>query len=130
MAILVLMGCLLACTTAPASTPDPTVSSAGEPGTSPTTTTIPGQPSTTAAPEGCEPPADGVAWRDDGTVTLEQISSEDGIEVYAAEYPLPGPTEGLWTQWGQGIALGDGRHLSAVGDHLGMDANSYFFLYD
>ena len=87
-------------------------------------------PTTTAPAEGCEPPTDGVVWRDDGSVTLEQISSEDGIEVYAAEYPLPGPTEGLWTQWGQGIALGDGRHLSAVGDHLGIDANSYFFLYD
>ncbi len=50
--------------------------------------------------------------------------------VWAAEYPLPGPTEGLWSQWGQGIALGDGRHLSAVGDHLGHDANSFFFVYD
>jgi hypothetical protein len=63
-------------------------------------------------------------------VPLDQIVQEGGVEVYAAEYPLPGPTEGLWSQWGQGIALGDGRHLSAVGDHLGEDANSYFFEYD
>ena len=54
----------------------------------------------------------------------------DAVTVYAAEYPLPGSTQGLWSQWGQGIALGDGRHLSAVGDHLGEDANSYFFVYD
>ncbi len=127
LAILVSMGCLLACTSAPGSSPDPTVSSAGSPATG--STTIGSQPATTSA-EGCQPPSDGVDWRDDGTVTLEQISSDDGVEVYAAEYPLPGPTAGLWTQWGQGIALGDGRHLSAVGDHLGVDANSYLFVYD
>jgi hypothetical protein len=63
-------------------------------------------------------------------VSLEQIAEENGVVVWAAEYPLPGPTEGLWSQWGQGIALGDGRHLSAVGDHLGPDANSFFFVYD
>ena len=124
--ILVSIGCLLACTSAPSGTPDPTISSAGDPVT---TTTAAGQPAITP-PEGCEPPSDGVGWRDDGTVTLQPISSEGGVNVYAAEYPLPGPTEGLWTQWGQGIALGDGRHLSAVGDHLGVDANAYLFVYD
>ncbi len=127
LAILISMGCLLACTGAPGSSPDPTVASAGDPLTA--TTTIASQPTITTA-EGCEPPSDGVDWRDDGTVTLEQISSGDGVEVYAAGYPLPGPTEGLWTQWGQGISLNDGRHLSAVGDHLGIDANSYLFVYD
>ncbi len=87
---------------------------------------------TSAAPPpgDCPAPADGVAWRDDDTVSLEEISSGDGVTVSAARYPLPGPTDGLWSQWGQGIALGDGRHLSAVGDHLGVDANSYFFVYD
>ncbi|HEY4606839.1 MAG TPA: WD40 repeat domain-containing protein [Acidimicrobiia bacterium] len=84
----------------------------------------------TPPPGGCPARGDGVPWGDDASVTLEQISDDDGVVVYAAEYPLPGPTEGLWTQWGQGIALGDGRHLSAVGDHLGADANSYFFVYD
>ncbi len=84
----------------------------------------------TPPPGDCPAPSEGVAWREDDTVTLEEISSADGITVSAARYPLPGPTEGLWTQWGQGIALGDGRHLSAVGDHLGVDANSYFFVYD
>jgi hypothetical protein len=106
-------------------------------GTSPTsaTTGVTGDgtattPGETAAPPGdCPTQSEGVSWRDDASVTLEQIS-DDGVGVYAAEYPLPGPTEGLWTQWGQGIALGDGRHLSAVGDHLGTDANSYFFVYD
>jgi hypothetical protein len=80
--------------------------------------------------EGCSPSEGGVAWRDDGSVTLAEIWAGDAVTIYAAEYPLPGETEGLWSQWGQGIALGDGRHLSAVGDHLGQDANSYFFVYD
>jgi hypothetical protein len=92
-------------------------------------TTAPGETETSTTAD-CEPASDGVAWRDDATIDLARISTEDGVEVYAAEYPLPGPTEGLWSQWGQGIALGDGRHLSAVGDHLGFDANSYFFVYD
>lgn len=93
----------------------------------PASTTI---DATTPTPGDCPTSSAGVAWRDDASVPLARISADDGIEVYAAEYPLPGPTEGLWSQWGQGIALGDGQHLSAVGDHLGVDANSYFFAYD
>ena len=84
----------------------------------------------TSPAEGCSPSEGGVSWRDDGSVILTEIGAGEGTTVYAAEYPLPGSTEGLWSQWGQGIALGDGRHISAVGDHLGADANSYFFLYD
>ena len=85
---------------------------------------------TGAAAVDCAAPGDGVAWREDAAVALQPIFSDGAKSVYAAEYPLPGPTEGLWSQWGQGIALGDGRHLSAVGDHLGVDGNSYFFVYD
>jgi hypothetical protein len=111
----------------------------GETEDDPSTTTTSGagedpSPSSTRAPAiapgDCPDPAAGVAWREDASVPLDLIADEDGVEVYAAEYPLPGPTDGLWSQWGQGIALGDGRHLSAVGDHLGVDANSYFFEYD
>jgi hypothetical protein len=81
-------------------------------------------------PDHCQPAEAGVAWRDDASVDLGEIAIEGELEVYAAEYPLPGPTEGLWSQWGQGIAVGDGRHFSAVGDHLGLDGNSWFFVYD
>ena len=108
-----------------------------DPSTTVTTATVssegPGPTTTdeTSPPSGeCPPAGEGISWRDDASIPLEQISSDDGVDVYAAEYPLPGPTEGLWSQWGQGIALGDGRHLSAVGDHLGVDANSHFFVYD
>jgi hypothetical protein len=107
----------------PSTTVTPSTNSSGRPGS----TTV---DETTATPGDCPTSGEGVAWRDEASVPLALISGEDGMEVYAAEYPLPGPTEGLWSQWGQGIALGDGRHLSAVGDHLGVDANSHFFVYD
>jgi hypothetical protein len=63
-------------------------------------------------------------------VTLSRIGGDGGLEVYAAEYPLAGPTEGLWTQWGQGIALANGIHLSAVGNHLGVEGDAWFYTYD
>lgn len=50
--------------------------------------------------------------------------------VGAAVYPRPDYEGNPWSQWGQGIALPDGRVLSAMGDHLGPDGNSYLFVYD
>lgn len=81
-------------------------------------------------PADCSTPTGGVPWREDGTVTLEMIGSENGHDIYAAEYPLPGPTEGLWTQWGQATVIGNGAHISAVGNHLGIGGNSWFFRYE
>jgi hypothetical protein len=124
--LLISLTLLVACVAGDSTADETTVPTDSE-GT--VTTAADGQPAVTTSGE-CEPAGDGVAWRDDATVELEQISAEGEVVVYAAEYPLPGPTDGLWSQWGQGIALGDGRHLSAVGDHLGEDANSYFFVYD
>ncbi len=124
-AVAVLVGC--AGDSQPGDEPTTTVATSTDSSGGPGSTTV---DSTTPTSGDCPPSGEGVAWRDDASVPLALISGEDGIEVYAAEYPLPGPTEGLWSQWGQGIALGDGRHLSAVGDHLGVDANSYFFVYD
>lgn len=73
----------------------------------------------------------GGAFADGAEVTLERIGQGSGWELYAAEYPLPGPTEGLWSQWGQGIVSSvDGHHYSALGDHLGPDGNSYIYEYD
>lgn len=94
-------------------------------GTAPTT---PPEPATPPSAD-CPVPS-GIPWQEEETVTLEPIASDGEIEVYAAEYPLPGPTEGLWSQWGQGVVAADGRHFSAVGDHLGRDGNSWFFVYD
>ncbi|MGA8040760.1 MAG: hypothetical protein WCA93_11695 [Acidimicrobiia bacterium] len=102
----------------------------------PTGTTEGSDPVTTTAidsvtpPSDCTTPTGGVPWRQDETVSLDRIGSDNGHDIYAAEYPLPGPTDGLWTQWGQGTVLADGTHVSAVGNHLGIGGNSWFFTYD
>ena len=48
----------------------------------------------------------------------------------AAVYPGPAETGNPWSQWGQGAVTADGRFLSAVGDHLGADGNSYVYEFD
>ena len=93
-------------------------------------------PSTSAAtglgatPAECSTSEGGVDWRSDETVTVEPIGTDSGFEIYAAVYPVPGPTDGLWSQWGQAAVLPDGRHFSAVGDHVGAGGNSFFYVYD
>ena len=47
-----------------------------------------------------------------------------------AVYPLPDYEGRLWSQWGQGVVLEDGRILSAVGDHDGTGGNSFFYELD
>ena len=44
-------------------------------------------------------------------------------------YPHPEYEGNPWSQWGQGLVLEDGRFLSAIGDHLGVDGNSYLYEY-
>ncbi len=48
----------------------------------------------------------------------------------AVVYPGPAETGNPWTQWGQGIVTTAGHFLSATGDHLGADGNSYLYDYD
>lgn len=50
--------------------------------------------------------------------------------IAAAQYPRPDYEANPWSHWGQGIALDDGRVITAIGDHLGADGNSYLFVYD
>ena len=47
-----------------------------------------------------------------------------------AVYPRPDYGGNPWSHWGQGIVLPDGRYVSAIGDHQGLDGNSYLFVYD
>lgn len=62
---------------------------------------------------------------------LRQVgSTTDGRPIRAAVYPRPDYPGTLWTQWGQGVLLPDGRLLSALGDHGLIDANSFLFVYD
>lgn len=50
--------------------------------------------------------------------------------VVAVKYPHPDYVGRPWTQWGQGVALPDGRFFSAIGDHCGINGNSYLYEYD
>jgi hypothetical protein len=61
---------------------------------------------------------------------LSQVGEADGIRVEAGIYARPDYEGNPWSQWGQGIALDDGRFLSAIGDHAGQDGNSYMYEYD
>lgn len=47
--------------------------------------------------------------------------------VQAVVYPHPDYPGKLWTQWGQGVVLPDGRFFSAIGDECGVNGNSYFY---
>jgi hypothetical protein len=59
------------------------------------------------------------------------LDGEDGgPRVEAVVYPRPDYEGRPWSQWGQGLVLPDGRFLSAIGDHLGRDGNSYLYEYD
>jgi len=63
------------------------------------------------------------------SVTLQE-GGESSPRIDAVVYPRPDYEGDPWSQWGQGLALDDGRYVSAVGDHLGADGNSYLFVYD
>jgi sugar lactone lactonase YvrE len=110
-------------TTAPAST---TAVTTVLPPTPPETTT-----SATAAerPPDCGPVVEVPELSGDSTDVVE-VGTVDGVTVSAGMYPLPHDRGDPWSQWGQGIVLPSGRYVSAVGDHLGVDGNSWFYEYD
>lgn len=62
--------------------------------------------------------------------TSELVTLADEPYIGAAVYPRPDYEANPWSQWGQGITLADGRVITAMGDHLGLDGNSYLFVYD
>ncbi len=39
-------------------------------------------------------------------------------------------TDGLWSLWGEGIWASNGRYYTGVGDHRGVDAQTYLIEYD
>jgi hypothetical protein len=66
----------------------------------------------------------------EGPTATAETYDIDGVQVDLVTYPRPDYEGRPWSQWGQGIVLPDGRHLSAMGDHLGRDGNSFLFVYD
>lgn len=104
----------------------------------PTTTGVedPDQPNDTKAPAtvgspvgDCEIPS-GDPFIETDSVELIDLGEVDGVGVKAAMYPHPEYDAELWSQWGQGIVLEDGRFFSAIGDHGAIDGNSYVYEYD
>ena len=107
-------------------------------GTAPETTvpaTIPAPTVTTAAPSRsavCPEFPDGAPWQTGPSVGATVLQEGDANEprVEAVVYPHPDYEGKPWSQWGQGVVLADGRHLSAIGDHHGENGNSFIFEYD
>lgn len=67
--------------------------------------------------------------------TLQVVQPATGGDraIAMAVYPRPERPPGgsnPWSQWGQGLVLPDGRFISAMGDHRGIDGNSYLFVFD
>lgn len=105
-----------------------------DPGATTTTAATPAEsaPTTTFATD-CPAPGDTpAAWTSEVTaeaVTLQEPGPNQA-GVQAVRYPRPDYDGKPWSHWGQGIALGDGRFLSAIGDHHGADGNSFIYEYD
>lgn len=89
------------------------------------------EPPAAAQPGDCErgrPPAEPEGPSAEAVPLQEAEAEHPAVE--AVVYPRPDYEGDPWSQWGQGLALPDGRFLSAIGDHLGPDGNSYLFVYD
>jgi hypothetical protein len=64
------------------------------------------------------------------SVEMVDLGESNGAVVDGAIYPRPDYQGDPWSQWGQGLALADGRFYSAVGAPLTPDGNSYLYAYD
>ena len=93
------------------------------------TTTTTESSTTSAAADDCPAPTAPTA-AEGPSAPLEPIGAADGVTVSAAVYALPEGEGDPWSQWGQGVVLPDGRFVSALGDHLGRDGNSWFYEFD
>lgn len=134
LAVGVFAGAILARDTVDASPPGSTATTpqGGAPGSEPTTgLTSAGTVGTTGAPQdsACAIPP-GEPFVGGPSIPMIELGEVNGLQVQGAIYPHPDYEGNPWTQWGQGIALSDGRFYSAIGDHLGVDGNSYVFEYD
>ncbi len=63
-------------------------------------------------------------------VVAETGTTSNGVIVDYAAYPLPAYEGRPWSQWGKGIVASNGKVYSAVGDHHGINGNSYVYEYD
>ncbi len=80
----------------------------------------------------CEDLPKDVPWSSDMSAQSVVLAEGGGTSprVEAVIYPHPDYEGEPWSQWGQGVVLDDGRHLSGIGDHRAPDGNAYLFEYD
>src|SRR5215213_8859947 len=64
------------------------------------------------------------------TPTVAQRPADGQPGIALVRYPRPNSPGNVWSQWGQGLVLRNGRFVSAIGDELGADGNSFLFVYD
>ena len=109
---------------------EPETADGPEPDIATTTSTVAGEPAHTE--EVCESRATDVPWTSDVSATAVVLSEGDDTtpRIEAVIYPHPDYEGEPWSQWGQGLVLDDGRFLSAIGDEIAPDGNSYLFEYD
>ncbi len=95
----------------------------------PSVATTETQPSLETSSADCGP-IDGTPWEPGPESEMVTLIEDEGLTVRGAVYPRPDYEGRPWSQWGQGIVLADGRYLSAIGDHLGADGDSFVYEYD
>lgn len=96
----------------------------------PADTTTPTSVATTTPVAGDACPDPGTPTEPTGPSVTAELVDDGDVRIEAAVYPLPDHDGNPWSQWGLGAITPDGRFLSAVGDHLGRDGNSYLYQYD
>ena len=85
----------------------------------------------TDAATGCVP--SGSAETPAGPRSKAVVATATGSDAPAVQmlrYQRPETAGEPWSHWGQGLVLDDGRFVSAMGNHLGEDGNSFLFVYD
>ncbi len=81
----------------------------------------------------CNAPATTPPEGPSAAAEVVQKAGDGKPQIAMVRYPRPDREPGgsnPWSQWGQGLVLRDGRFLSAIGDHAGVDGNSYLFVYE
>src|SRR5215212_1222606 len=64
------------------------------------------------------------------TATVAQRPGDGQPGIALVRYPRPNSPGDVWSQWGQGLVFKNGRFVSAIGNELGADGNSYLFVFD
>ena len=62
--------------------------------------------------------------------TASTGTTPNGVTVDYAEFALAHPNGNPWSDWGKGLVHSNGKIYAAIGDHLGINGNSWLYEYD